>query len=116
MALTTDSLRSIIDATIGPEANAYIDALLARQLLQADDTPLTHVTAMFLLLRGGTRPLARAMAKTDNAAAETVRRWRNMATLADNTAYLRRMAAFARDGLRQMGRRVMTERGPSGDR
>lgn len=81
---------------------------------------LTHVTAMFLTLRGGMRPLARAMPKTAKPAVETVRRWRDFhtapKTLADNTAYLRRMAKFARAGLRQLGRRVVTERGPAGDR
>jgi hypothetical protein len=34
-------LRSILGAAIGPETNAYIDALLARQLVPADDTPLS---------------------------------------------------------------------------
>jgi hypothetical protein len=29
MALTTDSLRQILAAAIGPQANAYVDALLA---------------------------------------------------------------------------------------
>jgi hypothetical protein len=81
---------------------------------------LTHVTAMFLMLHGGTRPLARAIANSAKPAVETVRRWRNIGTapktLADNTAYLRRMATFARAGLRKIGRRVNAERGPGGDR
>src|ERR1700730_11547678 len=50
MALTTDSLRSILGAAIGPETNAYIDALLARQLVPADDTPLSAGSVAVALL------------------------------------------------------------------
>src|SRR5580704_17482530 len=55
MALTTDSLRSILGAAIGPETNAYIDAFLARQLVPADDTPLSAgcvAVALFAVLCG----------------------------------------------------------------
>ena len=83
--------------------------------------------AVLVVTLVSTEPLTRslrspqaAMANSAKPAVETVRRWRNIGTapktLADNTVYLRRMAAFARAGLRKMGRRVTTGRGPGGDR
>ena len=41
MALTTDSLRTLLGAAVGLEAGAYIDALKARLLLPADNEPLS---------------------------------------------------------------------------
>jgi hypothetical protein len=53
MALTTDSLRSILGAAIGgPETDVagYIDAMTARGLLPADETPLNAHAVIITLL------------------------------------------------------------------
>jgi hypothetical protein len=58
--LTTDSLRSILDAAIGRETDVvgYVDAMTARGLLPADDEPLNAraVAIVALALISGEQP------------------------------------------------------------